>query len=159
MFALLGSMLLIMVGLTIVSTIVGSYEKRRVCDQISDLASEVLELSPEELIPSHLGVTVESDNRNPKEMNVAGIYILCNQTKDRCYVGQGRQVLDRIPHHFEGTGNSEVYEDYTRGDEFIVKLIPLKDSGYQSLNELERHTIMTYNACDAGYNSVEGKFR
>ena len=35
-------------------------------------------------------------------------------------------------------------------------MISLEKSGYISLNELERHTIMTYNACSKGYNKTRG---
>lgn len=35
-------------------------------------------------------------------------------------------------------------------------MIALKNSGFSTLNELERHTIATYNAYSKGYNKTRG---
>ena len=58
--------------------------------------------------------------------------------------------------HFTGKENGDVYADYKYGDEFTIKMISLEKSEYISLNELERHTIMTYNAFSKGYNKTRG---
>ena len=65
-------------------------------------------------------------------------------------------IFDRVNAHFTGKGNGDVYADYKYGDEFTIKMISLEKSGYRSLNELERHTIMTYNAFSKGYNKTRG---
>ena len=58
--------------------------------------------------------------------------------------------------HFTGKGNGDVYADYKYGDEFTIKIIGLKHSGYRSLNALERDTIATFNAYAKGYNKTKG---
>lgn len=89
-------------------------------------------------------------------LNFAGVYILFNSTKNMYYVGQGKEVLNRVNAHFTGKGNGDVYADYKYGDKFTIKIISLEKSGYLSLNELERHTIMTYDSFASGYNKTRG---
>ena len=93
-----------------------------------------------------------------KDKQFPGVYILFNKTKNMYYVGQAQYIFDRVNAHFTGKGNGDVYADYKYGDEFTIKMISLKKSGYRSLNELERHTIMTYNAFSKGYNKTRGNF-
>ena len=66
------------------------------------------------------------------------------------------EVLNRVNSHFTGKGNGDVYADYKYGDYFTIKMIALDKSGYTSLNELERNTIMTYDAFASGYNKTRG---
>lgn len=89
-------------------------------------------------------------------MNFPGVYILHNKTKNMYYVGQGKNVLDRVNCHFNGKGNGDVYADYKYGDIFTIRMIGLENSGYDTLNELERNTIMTYDAYRNGYNKTRG---
>ena len=42
------------------------------------------------------------------------------------------------------------------GDDFVIKMIALENSCYNSLNELEKDTIATYNAYSKGYNKTRG---
>lgn len=85
-----------------------------------------------------------------------GVYILYNTSKNKYYVGQSVNVFRRINQHFTGHGNTGVYYDYLAGDKFMVKAIPLIESGYTSLNSLERDTIAAYNAYYKGYNGTRG---
>ena len=87
---------------------------------------------------------------------MAGVYILYNQTKNKYYVGQGKQLLNRVNMHLTGSGNGRVYADYKYGDRFTIQLIPLQGSGYHSLNELERVAISRYEAYSKGYNRTRG---
>ena len=91
-----------------------------------------------------------------KNKQFPGVYILYNKTKNMYYVGQAQYIFDRVNAHFTGKGNGDVYADYKYGDEFTVKMISLEKSGYKSLNELERHTIMVYDAFSKGYNKTRG---
>lgn len=91
-----------------------------------------------------------------KDKQFSGVYILYNKTKNMYYVGQAQYIFDRVNAHFTGKGNGDVYADYKYGDEFTVKMISLEKSGYKSLNELERHTIMVYDAFSKGYNKTRG---
>ncbi len=71
------------------------------------------------------------------------------------YVGQGNKVFQRVNNHFTGHGNDDVYADYKYGDEFTIKMIELNRSGFSTLNELERNTILTYDAYTKGYNKTK----
>lgn len=72
------------------------------------------------------------------------------------YVGQAVKVFQRVNQHFQGRGNGDVYADYKYGDDFVIKMIALRDSGFASLDELERQTIQAYNAYYRGYNKTRG---
>lgn len=85
-----------------------------------------------------------------------GIYVLHNTARDMFYVGQSVRVLQRISQHFTGHGNGDVYADFRNGDKFTVQTISLAESGYQSLNDLERDAITAFNAYSRGYNHTRG---
>ena len=85
-----------------------------------------------------------------------GVYLLHNTTKDMYYVGQSVSVMKRITQHLSGNGNGDVYVDYKNGDNFTVQAISLTDSGYQSINDLEREMIETHEAFTKGYNKTRG---
>ncbi len=86
-----------------------------------------------------------------------GAYIICNKTKNNsCYVGQSKNVLNRVINHFKGQGNQEVYFDYKIGNIYTIKGIALQNSGFSSLNELERSLIQKYNPYELGYNKTRG---
>lgn len=83
-----------------------------------------------------------------------GVYLIYNHTKKMYYVEQSRSVYSRVNSHFTGHGNRDVYADYKYGDDFSIRLIALKGSGFKTLNELERNTIAVYKAYDKGYNKT-----
>ena len=87
---------------------------------------------------------------------MAGVYVLYNQSKNKYYVGQGQQLLNRVNMHLTGSGNGRVYADYRNGDRFTIQMIPLQGSGFSSLNELERVAISRYEAYGKGYNRTRG---
>lgn len=129
--------------------------KEDIRDQITDLANNTLEVTPEEFFEmrnkSFGGRALYSNN-----YNFAGVYILYNESKDLYYVGQGKQVLNRVNSHFTGKGNGDVYADYKYGDYWTIRMIALEGSGFSTLNELERHSIDTYNSYEQGYNKTRG---
>ena len=88
--------------------------------------------------------------------NVPGVYIIRNITNGKNYVGQAQNVSDRINQHFTGRGNGDVYADYKYGQEFLVSIVPFANSGYYSLNDLERAMIELYDAYELGYNRTRG---
>lgn len=94
-----------------------------------------------------------------KKDDFTGVYVLHNVTKDLYYVGQGVRVYERLTQHFMGHGNADVYADWKYGDRFEIKVIPLASSGYQSLNDLEREAIASYDAYEKGYNRTRGNAR
>lgn len=77
---------------------------------------------------------------------ITGIFIVHNATKDLYYVGQSAKAIDRAAVQFLGRGNCDVYADYKYGDSFSVRIIPLSESGYESLNELKRAAIHALEA-------------
>lgn len=133
------------------------YKKQKINKQIDGLANNVLEMTPEEFMK--MRKTSFGGRGRPSyalTKNFAGVYILFNKTKNMYYVGQGKQVLNRVNAHFTGKGNGDVYADYKYGDIFTIKMIALENSGFQSLNDLERNTIHRYNAYSKGYNKTRG---
>ncbi|MCY8940261.1 GIY-YIG nuclease family protein, partial [Peribacillus frigoritolerans] len=104
--------------------------------------------------------------------NFAGIYIIHNRLKDIYYVGQSKGVFGRAYQHFvtnpaenkaryEGTVEfnlPEIYDDYRSGNKFNISLIPLKNTSFSTLDELERNAISAYNASVeyGGYNRTHG---
>lgn len=133
------------------------YKKQKINKQIDGLANNVLEMTPEEFMK--MRKTSFGGRGRPSyalTKNFAGVYILFNKTKNMYYVGQGKQVLNRVNAHFTGKGNGDVYADYKYGDIFTIKMIALENSRFQSLNDLERNTIRRYNAYSNGYNKTRG---
>jgi hypothetical protein len=85
-----------------------------------------------------------------------GTYVLHNTTDDLYYVGQAVSIHKRLKQHFMHGGNYDVYADYKYGKQFTVQVYPLKNSGFQSLNEQERHYIEAFDAVRHGYNKTHG---
>lgn len=143
--------------LLLLSLIVPLYRKHKINDQIKGLANNTLKMTPKQFMQMRkqsLGGRGKPSYALKK--NFAGVYILYNKTKNKYYVGQAKQILNRVNAHFTGKGNGDVYADYKYGDEFTIKMIALENSGYKTLNELERNTISVYNAFSKGYNKTRG---
>lgn len=77
---------------------------------------------------------------------ITGIFIVHNATKDLYYVGQSANAIDRTAIQFLGRGNCDVYADYKYGGSFNVRIIPLSESDYESLNELKRAAMQALEA-------------
>ena len=94
--------------------------------------------------------TRKTTGATPKSLTqqgeITGIFIVHNATKDLYYVGQSAKAIDRAAIQFLGRGNCDVYADYKYGDSFSVRIIPLSESGYESLNELKRTAIQALEA-------------
>lgn len=125
--------------------------------KIRKLSDNALEVTPKEFFNIR---NSSNGGRGKKHISTkydfAGVYILYNHTKNMYYVGQGKKVFQRVNNHFTGHGNGDVYADYKYGDKFTIKMIALKNSGFKTLNELERNTIKTYDAYSKGYNKTRG---
>lgn len=132
-----------------------SWENRRYRRKIRKLFRRARQWTPNELFSLRRRKT-KGGRSLATPYNVPGVYVLQNHTKRRYYVGQGRRALDRIHAHFTGRGNGDIYADYKYGDNFTIRLIPLKSSRYKTLNDLERHTIDVFRAYDKGYNRTRG---
>lgn len=146
--------LTVLTVLTVLCTIVRTLNIKK---KIKGLSDSVLEITPEEFFRIR---NSSNGGRGRKhistEYDFSGVYIIYNHTQDMYYVGQGKKVFQRVNNHFTGHGNGDVYADYKYGDDFTIKMIALEKSGFKTLNELERNTIMTYNAYSRGYNKTKG---
>lgn len=150
-------MLLVYIAIVVVAFYYTYKEKEKIKTQIRGLAENTLEMTPEEFfIMRKKSFGGRGRPSYALTLNFAGVYILFNSTKNMYYVGQGKEVLNRINAHFTGKGNGDVYADYKFGDKFTIKIIALEKSGYATLNELERNTIITYDAFASGYNKTRG---
>lgn len=129
----------------------------RIKSRIKKLANSALNVTPNEFFKIR---NASNGGRGKKHISTkndfAGVYILYNHDKNMYYVGQGKRVFQRVNSHFTGHGNGDVYADYKYGDNFTIKMIALQNSGFKTLNELERNTIATYNAYAKGYNKTRG---
>ena len=121
--------------------------ERRTIEKVRGL-SQGKGASPKEFLNSRNALTRNGD--------FTGIYIFHNKTKGMYYVGQSTRVVGRVMQHLAGHGNGDVYADYKYGDEFEINLVSLRESGYDSLDALERDAIKTYNAYAKGYNRTRG---
>lgn len=124
--------------------------------KILDLINNNTNVTPEEFFELRNAKVRRSNSIAGKVYNFPGVYVIHNQTKNMYYVGQGKKVLDRVNNHFTGKGNGDVYADYKYNDSFEISIIPFRNSGFSSLNELERLAIKTYNAYTQGYNKTRG---
>jgi hypothetical protein len=145
----------ILLGILFVSEC--SIQEKRRRTKIEGLQNGTLEMFPQEFMTMRKNILVGRGRRNyASKYNFPGVYILHNVTKDKYYIGQGRQVLDRVNMHFTGHGNGDVYADYKYGDIFTIKIIALANSGFSTLNELEKEAITYYDAYRSGYNKTRG---
>lgn len=132
-------------------------KEQKIRQQIMDLADQALEMTPEEFFEMrNMSCGGRGRPLVALKCNFAGVYILFNKTKNMYYVGQAKEILNRVNNHFTGKGNGDVYADYKYGDSFTIRMIRLDGSGFSSLDELERHTISVYDAYAKGYNKTRG---
>lgn len=88
--------------------------------------------------------------------DITGVYVLYNVDRDMPYVGQAKNIYDRVNRHLSGHGCSDAYADYRHGDTFRISIFPLVDSGYQNLDRFEKDYIAKYDALQHGYNKTAG---
>ena len=128
--------------------------KASVKKRIRKMALGAAEMTPEEFFAMR-NASMGRKHISTEE-DFVGVYVLFNKSKQKYYVGQAKKVLSRINAHLTGHGNGDVYADYKYGDQFTIKAIALQNSGYRSLDELEKDTIAAYNAYNKGYNRTRG---
>ena len=120
--------------------------------------SKMISRNLEDFLNSNVDITPKQffETKSKQSGDVVGVYVIYNMTKNMYYVGQAKRLFFRVNQHFTGHGNGDVYADYKYGDEFVIKIIKLSDSGYSDLDRLEKDLIKKYNAYDAGYNRTSG---
>lgn len=147
-------LILIYVIVIILAFLIRFSQIKKTKEKIKGLADNTLEITPEEFFAIKKEKIGKKSIAN--QYDFAGVYILYNNTKNMYYVGQSVNVFKRVSNHLTGYGNGNVYADFKYGDDFTIKMIALENSGFNTLNELERNTIMTYNAYSKGYNKTRG---
>ena len=121
-----------------------NYEK--FMERLNTVTSGTEELSAEEFL--QLGTA--------RGFDPTGVYVIHNQTQDKYYVGQSKNVIARVRAHLSGRGNGDLYADYKYGDQFGVMIIRLIDSEYDNLDRLEHDMIIYFDAYNNGYNRNHG---
>lgn len=129
-----------------------SREKSIYYSQMDDLNNYPKEMDPVEFIT----LAKEVNDKNSELHDFTGIYILENKTHDKFYVGQSISLFKRVSNHFTGKGNADIYSDYMAGDVWSIKLISLSNSGFKSINALEKHFIEYHHSTYNGYNRTIG---
>ena len=142
------------IGFIVLLFILKYKKTQKVKNTINELANNSLEISPEEFFK--IRNTYNGKKHISTDYDFTGVYILFNSSKNKYYVGQAKRIFQRVNNHFTGHGNGDVYADYKYGDSFTIKMIKLENSGFNSLNELERKTILVYDAFSKGYNKTRG---
>lgn len=104
--------------------------------------------TPREFLAARDGLTANGD--------FTGVYVIHNTTRDLYYVGQSVRVVGRVTQHLTGHGNGDVYADLKYGDAFEISVVSLTQSGYESLDALERDAIDAFDAYGRGYNRTRG---
>lgn len=158
-YSLLAYLVLLLVMLRVVRPIYPIVTQLTIRYRIRRLAKNSLVLTPKQFFKLRnqlIGVKSTERNHHSTSYQFAGVYILHNQSKNMYYVGQAKHTLNRVNNHFTGKGNGDVYADYKYGDKWTIRMIALNESPFDTLNELERHTIHIYNAYTKGYNKNRG---
>jgi len=83
-----------------------------------------------------------------------GIYVMYNETKNKFYVGQAKQLHKRIRDHFVV---EDITRDYLAGDKIRVKMLTANelDADYR-LDHIEKTGIEIFNSDKNGYNKTGG---
>ncbi|RCW74987.1 GIY-YIG nuclease family protein [Saliterribacillus persicus] len=121
--------------------------------ELDYLRDKLMKVTPKELLKLRSKTIREAQGIE----NFSGVYIIHNCVKDMYYVGQAKNIYLRANKHFlKNEGNSEVYKDYSCGDEFCISLIPLEKTSFSTLNDLEDNAIRAYESYPWGYNKMPG---
>lgn len=83
-----------------------------------------------------------------------GIYVLYNETKNKYYVGQAKQIYKRIRDHFQV---EDIARDFLNGDEIKARFLTANelDADYR-MDHIETIGIEIFDAEKGGYNKKQG---
>lgn len=90
--------------------------------------------------------------------DITGVYIICNVTKRKCFVGKHNMAFDACWQIFRDKSESKNYipqvkDDFDSGDQMAVNFVRLKDTNYDTLDDLSAFYIDKYKALQDGYNT------
>jgi len=83
-----------------------------------------------------------------------GIYIMYNQTKNKYYVGQAKQLYKRVREHFKV---EDIAHDFIGGDEIQVKFLTAAEIGDDyRIDHIEKTGIEIFTSKGKIYNKTTG---
>lgn len=93
--------------------------------------------------------------------DITGIYIICNTIKRKVYIGKNNNAFDACWQVFRDKSVSRNYiatikDDFDEGDQMVVNFVRLRDTNYDTIDELESAYVERYNSIQDGYNSKLG---
>lgn len=91
---------------------------------------------------------------------LSGIFVCYNASKRKWYVGQGQRALQKLLQIFRSPNSSvpDLKKDWDTGDTVFVNFVRLKDTDYNTLDELECKYIEKYDCLiPKGYNRSQGQ--
>ncbi len=89
---------------------------------------------------------------------ITGVYLIANATKHKMYVGYGSRAIEKCGQHFRARYGAndktpEIRNDLLIEDVMCVNFVKLKDTDFDSLQDLAKHYIDKYNCYSPrGYN-------
>ena len=89
---------------------------------------------------------------------ITGVYLIANVTKKKMYVGCGIKAVERCGQHLRRRIGSVdpvpmIREDMLTGDELCVNFIKLKDTDFDTVEDMQSYYIRKYDSRDPnGYN-------
>lgn len=86
---------------------------------------------------------------------VSGVYILHDEEENKYYVGQSKNINSRLLEHSHGN-SSLIDKRLHETNNFTLRCIKLKGSGYSNLNALESAFIAYLKSKFNGYNKTAG---
>lgn len=149
----------VIIGLKIIGLVGEIKKRRRFRKQMEQLLKTSLQVSVSDFLKMRSYKEKGSRTFETSLNVITGVYVLINNTKNKVYVGQSKNVFTRVNNHFIGSGNGDVYADYRLQDNFEVRLVPLTNSQFYSLDALEKSLIEFFNAAERGYNKNKGNGR
>jgi len=83
-----------------------------------------------------------------------GIYVLYNETKNKYYVGQAKQIFKRVRDHFK---IEDIARDHVAGDSIKVKFLTANEiGGDYRMDHIEKTGIEIFQSGVNGYNKTAG---
>lgn len=158
------AIIFICVALTILLTIFAIYESKLEKERREAYLKKLNRivdngfLLEADFIMDHMKPRTVTRQELMERFGFTGIYVLTNKSNGKSYVGQSGNVINRVYTHLRGGGAADVYADFKYGDKFEVLMIPLVNSGFDSLNDLERAMIEKFKGYE-GYNLNKGNHR